>query len=155
MEPNEILKKLREEKQLTMTEVSKDINMATSLISDYETGKKAIGMKVALRFADYYHVSLDYLMGRTTIKQIATIEPEFMSEVEISEMEKRIIERYTQFDEKMRKTCIDIFIQLSETLNDVPEAFKHRQRHVELLGDIEERQKEEVSEENAKRKDAI
>lgn len=64
METNEILKKLREDKGLTMQEVSNATKMATSLISDYETGKRTLGMKVAIRFADFYGVSLDYLIGR-------------------------------------------------------------------------------------------
>ena len=67
MEANEILKDLRESRGLTMKEVSEATQMATSLISDYETGKKVMGMKVAVRFADFYNVSLDYLLGRETI----------------------------------------------------------------------------------------
>ncbi|MDE6834050.1 MAG: helix-turn-helix domain-containing protein [Ruminococcus sp.] len=50
-----------------MKEISESTKMATSLISDYETGKKAIGMKVAIRFADYYNVSLNYLMRREIV----------------------------------------------------------------------------------------
>lgn len=113
MEANEILKKMREDRGLTMKEVSEATKMATSLISDYETGKKAIGMKVAIRFADYYNVSLDYLMGRTTVKQMATEEPDPFASIDVSALEKRIIKKYTELDESTRALCIELFRQLS------------------------------------------
>lgn len=113
MEANEILKKLREDKGLTMKEVSEATKMSTPLISDYETGKKTMGMKVAIRFADYYNVSLDYLLGRTPVKQMATEEPEPFAGIDISAVEKRIIEKYTALDKDMRAICIEVFRQLS------------------------------------------
>lgn len=113
MEANEILKKLREDKGLTMKEVSEATKMSTPLISDYETGKKTMGMKVAIRFADYYNVSLDYLLGRTPVKQMATEEPDPFAGIDISAVEKRIIEKYTALDKDMRAICIEAFRQLS------------------------------------------
>lgn len=35
-------------------------------ISKYETGKQDITLSKAVKLADYYHVSLDYIAGRTT-----------------------------------------------------------------------------------------
>lgn len=113
MEANEILKKLREDKGLTMKEVSEATKMSTPLISDYETGKKTMGMKVAIRFADYYNVSLDYLLGRTPVKQMATEENDPFAGIDISAVEKRIIEKYTALDKDMRAICIEAFRQLS------------------------------------------
>lgn len=113
MEANEILKKLREDKGLTMKEVSEATKMSTPLISDYETGKKTMGMKVAIRFADYYNVSLDYLLGRTPVKQMATEQPDPFAGIDISAVEKRIIEKYTALDKDMRAICIEVFRQLS------------------------------------------
>lgn len=116
METNEILKKLREDNGLTMKEVSEATKMATSLISDYETGKKAIGMKVAIRFADYYNISLDYLMGRTPVKQMATEQPDPFANINVSDLEKRIIAKYSALDENMRAICIQAFKQLSSVV---------------------------------------
>ena len=117
MKANEILKKLREDRGFTMKEVSKATGMKTPLISDYETGKKAIGMKVAIRFAEYYNVSLDYLMGRTTVKQMATEQPDPFASINVSELEKRIIKKYTELDEDARALSLELFRQFSTIFN--------------------------------------
>lgn len=118
MNPNEILKKLREDKGITMKEVSDFTGMATSLISDYETGKKAMGMKVAIRFADYYQVSLDYIMGRTPVKKMATEQPDPFANIDVSALEKRIIKKYTKLDENARALSIELFRQISTVFNE-------------------------------------
>ncbi len=124
MESNEILKDLRESNGLTMREVSEATGMATSLISDYETGKKAIGMKVAVRFADFYNVSLDYLLGRTTVKHIAT-EPT----PEDSERKERIIAKYEKLSENMRALCMEMFRQISTVMDaEIAEAINREQK---------------------------
>lgn len=107
MKPNEILKKLRESRNLTMKDVSLTINMATSLISDYETGKKALGMKVAIRFADFYNVSLDYLLGRPEAKPPEKPIDEFAGKENLKELEKILIERYLKLTDVQRETILD------------------------------------------------
>lgn len=118
MEANEILKELREDRGLTMKEVSEATKMSTPLISDYETGKKAMGMKVAIRFADYYNVSLDYLMGRTTVKQMATEQPDPLADIDVSALEKRIIKKYTEFNDFERAVCVELLRQLTTVFDD-------------------------------------
>ena len=39
-----------------------------SLYSKYERGERPLPLELACRLADYYHVSLDYLVGRTNVK---------------------------------------------------------------------------------------
>lgn len=111
MEPNEILKKIREDKGLTMKEVSAVTGMATSLISDYETGKKAIGMKVAIRFADYYGVSLDYLMGREKSDVLTRLAQEF----NLTELEKVIVQAYIAISPKEREKFVRAIEEVAKT----------------------------------------
>lgn len=139
MEANEILKKLREDKGLTMKEVSEATKMATSLISDYETGKKAIGMKVAIRFADYYNVSLDYLMGR----EPATLPANAMEVlgIEKSVDDDEFMRLYNELPDYAKQIFVNVMAKLARATEQAKP--QQKQRHVERLGDIEDARKQE------------
>ena len=47
-----------------------DLNMAQNTLSRYETGKREADYKTLILFADYFDVSLDYLLGRTDIPEL-------------------------------------------------------------------------------------
>lgn len=42
-----------------------DLNMNQNGISRYESGSREAGYDLLVRFADYYGVSIDYILGRT------------------------------------------------------------------------------------------
>lgn len=58
------LKKLREEKGLSQTELSEAIKMNKMTYNNYENGKREPNIETLKLLADYYNVSLDYLVGR-------------------------------------------------------------------------------------------
>jgi transcriptional regulator with XRE-family HTH domain len=63
------LRILRIEKELNQEEFGKIFNMPKSRISQYETNKRQADDETKKTFADYFKVSLDYLMGRTNIRE--------------------------------------------------------------------------------------
>lgn len=42
-----------------------DLNMNQNTVSRYETGEREPGIDELIRIADYFNVSVDYLIGRT------------------------------------------------------------------------------------------
>lgn len=74
----ERLRSLRIEKGLSQEEFGKIFNMTKSRISQYETGKHESDDETKKMFADYFQVSLDYLMGRSDIRnpESPTLEEE-------------------------------------------------------------------------------
>ncbi len=42
-----------------------DLSMSQNTISRYETGEREADYKTLILFADYFNVSIDYLLGRT------------------------------------------------------------------------------------------
>ncbi len=62
------LRSLRLEKSLSQEELGKIFNMTKSRISQYETSKHEADDETKKIFADYFKVSLDYLLGRTNIR---------------------------------------------------------------------------------------
>ncbi len=64
------LKELRKEKGISQLKLAMDLNMNQAVISRYESMDRQADYKTLISFADYFHVSLDYLLGRTDNPQI-------------------------------------------------------------------------------------
>ena len=66
----ERIRNLREDKDLTQTDIAKILNCSQRVYSDYECCKVAISVENLMVLAHYYDVSLDYLTGRTNKKEM-------------------------------------------------------------------------------------
>ena len=62
------LKNLRNEKQLTQSEVAKKLGIAPSTYSNYEQGTRFPDKETLINLAQFYKVSIDYLLGETDEK---------------------------------------------------------------------------------------
>ncbi len=63
------LKELRTEKKITQLKLAMELNMSQNTISRYETGERQAGYAELIKIADYFDVSIDYLLGRTDKKK--------------------------------------------------------------------------------------
>ena len=54
----------REDHDKTQREIAAYLNMQLTVYQRYERGERELPLWAAIRLADYYHVSLDYLVGR-------------------------------------------------------------------------------------------
>ena len=59
------IRDLREDRDLTQTEVAALLNVSQATYSRYETGTLGIPHSSLEALADYYKTSVDYLLGRT------------------------------------------------------------------------------------------
>ena len=59
---------LRKDNNVTEYEIADFLHVAQNTYSQYETGKREIPIEVLSKLADYYNISVDYLLGRTDIK---------------------------------------------------------------------------------------
>lgn len=59
------LRDLREDADLTQTQIAQMLPCDQSLYSKYERGERELPLGLAIKLADFYHVSLDYLVGRS------------------------------------------------------------------------------------------
>lgn len=59
------LRSLREEKRLSQVELSKKLNVTSQALSQYELGKRIPDAEMIIRIADFFDVSVDYLLDRT------------------------------------------------------------------------------------------
>ncbi len=62
------IRALREDKDLTQTDVANLLNIGQKTYSDYELGRTRIPLDSMLVLAKYYNVSMDYLSGASDVK---------------------------------------------------------------------------------------
>ena len=65
----ENIRNLREDNDKIQTELAEYLNIKQTTYSKYELGKINIPVEVLIKLADYYDVSIDYLVGRTKTKK--------------------------------------------------------------------------------------
>lgn len=65
MEFSDTLAVLRKARGLTQKQVASDVGLSEIAIQNYESGRRKPAYDALLALADYFDVSVDYLMGRT------------------------------------------------------------------------------------------
>lgn len=63
------IKDLREDADLTQAEISKYLYISQRAYSHYENGTRDIPTEVLIAIANFYNVSIDYLLGRSNHKE--------------------------------------------------------------------------------------
>lgn len=58
------LKELRKKKGITQTDFAKEFNISIGTIGNWETGNREPDYEMLQKIADYFDVSVDYLLGR-------------------------------------------------------------------------------------------
>ena len=62
------IRDLREDRDLTQTQVAQMLGMSQTGYSKYETGENDIPTAILIKLADFYETTTDYLLGRTDVK---------------------------------------------------------------------------------------
>ena len=101
------MKKIRESFQLTQVKVANDLKLSRQVYNFYENGKRNPDMQTLIKIADYYGVSIDYLLGRTNVIKPENIdEDDLLSKINTADSEtKASVEQFLNYllYEKERK----------------------------------------------------
>ena len=65
----ERIRNLREDKDLTQTDIAKYLHISQRTYSRYENDERSIPTEVLSKLADYHNTSVDYLIDRTDVKK--------------------------------------------------------------------------------------
>lgn len=60
------IRELRNQRKISQRKIAKDLGIAQSTYNAYETGKAEPNITMLIKLADYYKVSVDYLIGHAT-----------------------------------------------------------------------------------------
>lgn len=67
---------LRQEKGISQRKAAAELGISQALLSHYENGIREPGLHFVVKVCSYYHVSADYLLGRTLDRDGAMIDAE-------------------------------------------------------------------------------
>lgn len=95
----ENLRTLRRQAGLTMKQLGANLGMAESTVSLYENGKRSPDVQTLIRFADYFGVSLDFLLGRN--------EDHVAADNETSGEEKELLRIFRSLNRKGKDSIMD------------------------------------------------
>ena len=104
------LKKLREEKKLSMATVASALGVSTGAYQKYENNSRDVSTLLLSTLADFYGVTTDYLLGREP-------EPDPLKMFNISAQavdSDKFIEEYEKLPELAKQIFIDTMLKLSE-----------------------------------------
>ncbi|MBQ8767480.1 MAG: helix-turn-helix transcriptional regulator [Clostridia bacterium] len=65
MKTAERIRSLREDKDLTQTEIAEYLNTSQTVYSRYERNERSLPIEMLYELCDFYNVSADYILGRT------------------------------------------------------------------------------------------
>lgn len=84
------IKALRKERKLNQQELADMLNVECSNISKWELGKNKPSIDVLEKIADYFRVSVEYLLDRTDLPQNTEIAPDGEIENELLNICKKL-----------------------------------------------------------------
>lgn len=105
----DIIKRLREDREIKQQDFAKILNIGKSTLSQYENGLRAPNDETKKMIANYFNVSVDYLLEMTPIpdkiedyirKNVGIKKPELSSV--LSEDEEQLILDYRKLSEKSK-----------------------------------------------------
>ncbi|OPZ20011.1 MAG: HTH-type transcriptional regulator Xre [Firmicutes bacterium ADurb.BinA205] len=70
METKDIIRSLRVNRKLTLQELADQSGIAKTNLSELENGRRKIGLAILTKLADFYGVTLDYIMGREVTPEV-------------------------------------------------------------------------------------
>ncbi|MFC5652900.1 helix-turn-helix domain-containing protein [Paenibacillus solisilvae] len=86
--------KLREDRGWTQEQTSALLGISRAALSHYEKNRREPDTDTLSKFADLFHVSVDYLVGRTNAPHVTLDEPirDFVDHLELADEE--LLEKY-------------------------------------------------------------
>lgn len=101
------LKVLREEKKLTQAEIGKAVGISGRVIGYYESNDRLPKDEFTLvKLADFFGVSLDWLLGRTEVRSLVNENPNnlFIDVSSLQEDDKIKIHEYAEMIKQLRQS---------------------------------------------------
>lgn len=102
------LKSLRENRHLTKKQVASGIGVNERAYIAYEYGERDVSTETLCKLADFYHVSVDCLLGRETMP-----DPIALMGLQTEINEDKVIEQYMQLPEEWRAMLLEVMKRLA------------------------------------------
>ena len=87
---------LRKKRGLSQKDAAAELGISQALLSHYEKGIRECGLEFIVRLADYYEVSTDYLLGRSSEAASETLTEDDYSDAEIARSNTQCLLKLTK-----------------------------------------------------------
>lgn len=77
------IKELREKAKKNQLDIAQLLNITQGTYGKYERGELKLDINSLIKLADYYNVSIDYLVGRQWLDDVGYLSPEQKNAVKI------------------------------------------------------------------------
>lgn len=114
------LKKLRIQNKLTQKKLAEKLNISQAAIHCYESGNKEASYKTAETIADYFGVTIDYLLGREPDSGLVYVH----KDPALTEDEKHVLELYRNIVPESRELTLSILEQMPKVSQDKKQSKK-------------------------------
>ena len=121
----EIIRGLREDKDLKQSDIAQVIGTTQQQYSKYETGESELSVHALMELANYYGTSTDYLLGRTRRKEGVVSSGEMMTD-EYSASD--VVSEMSLLTPAKRASAIDYILFLRERESAVAQRNKQNLR---------------------------
>lgn len=122
---------LRNEKNMTQSQLAENLNISPSAIGMYEQGRRKPSYELLENICDYFNVDMDYLMGRSDIKNRYQAGLKYDWEEDKKEEVKtaarneknfnKSFNKYSKLDPKKKKIVDDLINNLFDEMEDIEE----------------------------------
>ena len=102
------LKELRLEKGMNQKETAKILGIAQPTLSGWETGRTQIDYDNLIKAADFYNVTIDYLLGRTDENKLPSAAAPAPVQDALTPSEETHIKKYRQLDTDGKEEIDDL-----------------------------------------------
>ena len=112
------LKSLRKEYGYTQSEVAEQLKIGQTTIANYENGSRIPDISKLSMLADLYHVSIDYLLGRSEERQM-TEGRHLEAEVQIDVLYKDYMKSLMNLDKNKAKEIVMSLLEMKLNLTEI------------------------------------
>lgn len=109
--------KLMSEQGISATQLTKDANLTVGVMTQWKQGKQKPSADALSKIADYFKVSVDYLLGRTEIRETVTAENQFKIKKapSLTDEEKQLLDDYRALSDETKVLLRGLIINLKKS----------------------------------------
>ncbi len=130
--------KLRKQQGRSQAEVAKYLQLTVAAYQNYEAGRREAGYEVLAKLADFYGVTVDYLLGREE-----KVNPFMALNLNVKLDNDKFIELYSELPDEVKQVFVDTMAKLSQAIQHPHSIRKQTTCTCGELEDIKKAEQEE------------
>lgn len=109
----------RKERRISQKKAANDLGISQALLSHYEKGIRECGLNFLVKIADYYNVSCDYLLGRTSDPEGKSINVEDIPDDDGNNKTKMPSPKIIDFNRRIINNSISLLFSLAQKAESI------------------------------------